>query len=248
MNAIRRLGQRHPGLVVNVSNLITALVIGLLGTYIWVQGPAVMRDMSRAHAALLMARDGGGAMLLLGTIAIVLTVVAYHSTRRFELDEKQRLTQHLLHSIGCALVVVTNGASIRVACRKYDRKTKRLKPYATWSSHEYPDSYEAVSCEGPDADKFVIVRAFKAKWVLCENIADNRTYPPGVHVWGELKSVLAASIRRLESSDQNVDVIGTLSCDSNKTLEESKFDHPVAKDMICACAATVYEILVGGSP
>src|SRR5579863_5787480 len=133
MNAIRRLARRHPGLVVNVSNLITALVIGLLGSYIWVQGPKVVRDIGRAHATLLIARDGGGAMLLLGAVAVALTVVAYHSTRRFEFDDKQRLTQHLLHSMSCALVVVTNGASIRVACRLYDRKTKRLIPYATWS-------------------------------------------------------------------------------------------------------------------
>ena len=71
-------------------------------------------------------------------------------------------------------------------------------------------------------------------------------YPANVRIWQELKSVLAAPIRSFESSDRETEPLGTLSCDSNKSLLESRFHDQAAMDMASVSAAYVYEILTGG--
>ncbi|HEX4013186.1 MAG TPA: hypothetical protein VHX17_04745 [Candidatus Cybelea sp.] len=185
--------------------------------------------------------------LSLVALAAALTAAAARLMQGSRLSRKSQRVRQLLAVLGHALTMTSDGATIRVACRLYDRKTKRLLPYETWSMHRHADIYDPISVQGSESEKFVVVKAFRANWIDKNDVAIDGNYPSNVRVWHELKSVLAAPIRSLESADRETEPIGTLSCDSNKSLLESRFHDQAAEDMASVSAAYIYEILTGVS-
>jgi hypothetical protein len=245
VNALRRLIRGYSDLFNGFSNLVAALLICLLGTLLWDRGRAMELDFASFGAGAIFFRSELDT-LGLATLAVAFTAVAARLMQSSRSSRKSQHVRQLLAVLGHALTMTSDGATVRVACRLYDRKTKRLLPYETWSMHRHADTYDPIPCQGPDSEKFVVVRAFKGNWIDKNDVHINGDYPPDVRVWQELKSVLAAPIRSFESSDHETAPLGTLSCDSNKSLVESRFHDQAAMDMASVSAAYIYEILTGG--
>jgi hypothetical protein len=246
MRVLRRLVRGHSDLFNGFSNLIAALFIGLLVTLVWDRGRAMELDFASFGLGAILFRSELDT-LGLATLAIGFTAVAARLMQSSRSSRKSQQVRQLLAVLGHALTMTSDGATIRVACRLYDPRSKRLLPYETWSMHHHADTYDPVPCQGPDSEKFVVVRAFKGNSIDKNDVHVDGDYPPNVRVWQELKSVLAAPIWSFESSDHTSAPLGTLSCDSNKSLQESRFHDQAAIDMASVSAAYIYKILTGGS-
>jgi hypothetical protein len=208
----------------------------------------LVEDLRRGEIGEVLTRDQGLWLLLLLGAAVVLVLVGYGSTRIVSVSRKRDLVDRLLATSAMALIFPASSVPIRVSCRLHDRSARMLNPFTAWSQHVHDDFHDPVPCDGPDSGIFVIVRALKQNRTIAEDLPNDHLdhTPASVHVWRDLKSVLAAPIRDFNDLSPEAEVLGVLAFDSAKPLSENLFDSATARDICCAYASCIFRLLKEG--
>jgi hypothetical protein len=138
---------------------------------------------------------------------------------------------------GLAFPESIDNRPIRAFCHRAEKRTAMLVPVCRDHHHHYPDEAMPIPYEEQRSKGIVIAEVFRLGGFKTKQLPAKRSeVERDLHIWGDIRTVLAASI---SSADDANERIGTISFDSSLLEREVHFKSQRAIDIACTTAHAV---------
>lgn len=243
MTTVFSLMRRHAALSQLLLSSTIAVCIAIYVNLITGE-PQSKSDLQAGRPDRAISQMGWSNFWILAALGLMVCQAKIARPRRPSDDVLCAAITDLLQAATRALIYPkrVDQAPVRAFCHIADRNKRILRPYCTWSFHQFEDRDAQIPYEGPDATPFVIARAFNQKRVVVEPISSTHLndYSESLKekIWPELQCVAAAPIRDFQDADS--EPLGTIALDSSLPLSALPLDRRDAKDILSLIAHCVY--------